>query len=361
MGMIVLLAALVYVAWRIYTVLPVGKWIRVAVLALYGVAAVAFGLAITGNLDRLPMGLASATYVYGNSWLIFMLYAFLIFGLMDVLRLMKILPAKLLKESLAGSIIVFGTIAVLLVAGGIHYNHKYRREITVATAKVSKPVKIVLSSDLHMGYHNRHREIARWVNMINAEEPDLVIFAGDLIDRSLRAVTADHDAARLLKIKAPVYACLGNHEYYAGVDEAVAFYKTAGITLLRDSLATDCGITLIGRDDQVNENRRKLVNILSGADKNSFKLLLDHKPYSMLEAQLSGIDFQFSGHTHNGQVWPVSLITRVQSELSYGYCQKGDTRYYVTSGLGIWGGKFRIGTCSEYLVLNLVPETTPEN
>ena len=63
MGMIVLLAALVYVAWRIYTVLPVGKWIRVAVLALYGVAAVAFGLAITGNLDRLPMGLASATYV----------------------------------------------------------------------------------------------------------------------------------------------------------------------------------------------------------------------------------------------------------------------------------------------------------
>ena len=361
MGMIVLLAALVYVAWRIYTVLPVGKWIRVAVLALYGVAAVAFGLAITGNLDRLPMGLASATYVYGNSWLIFMLYAFLIFGLMDVLRLMKILPAKLLKESLAGSIIVFGTIAVLLTWGGIHYHHKYRREITVATAKVDKPVKIVLASDLHMGYHNRHREIARWVNMINAEEPDLVLFAGDLIDRSLRAVTSDHDAARLLKIKAPVYACLGNHEYYAGVDEAVAFYKTAGITLLRDSLATDCGITLIGRDDQVNENRRKLVNILSGADKKSFKLLLDHKPYAMLESQLSDIDFQFSGHTHNGQIWPVSLIVRLQSELSYGYLKKGDTQYYVTSGLGIWGGKFRIGTSSEYLVLNLVPETTPEN
>lgn len=361
---VLILPAIIYVAFRIFKILPVKRWLKIAILSVYGLGAVAFALTITGMIDHLPMSLAAATYVFGNSWLIFLLYSCLLFLLMDVLRLMRILPGKLLQSSIVGSVLVFGIVAGLMVYGGIHYHHKYREEMTIASAKIAEPVKIVLVSDLHAGYHNRHREIGRWVNMINAEQPDLVLMAGDLIDRSMRAVRYDHDASRLLKIQAPVYACLGNHEYYAGVDDAITFYKEADITLLRDSVAHACGITIVGRDDAKNEDRRKLVNIMKAADRKSFILLLDHKPIDLLEAQLAGVDFQFSGHTHSGQVWPISIIARVENELSHGHLKKGDTQYYVTSGLGIWGGKFRIGTRSEYLVLNLVPEvsaSTPQN
>ena len=361
---IIALAGILYVAWRIYTVLPLNKWIKVALLCVYGLAVAAFLLAITGSLDHLPMSLASFTYIFGNSWLIFMMYALLLFGLMDVLRLMRILPGKLLENSIAGSAIVFGVIAILLTYGAIHYRHKYREEMTVASAKIERPVKIVLASDIHAGYANRHREIARWVDLINAENPDLVLLGGDLVDRSLRAVTADHDASRLLKIKAPVYSCLGNHEYYAGVEGAEQFYKTAGITLLKDSVASVCGISVIGRDDVKNESRRHLSKLMKQVPRGQFTLVLDHQPKDLMEAQLEKADFQFSGHTHSGQVWPLNWIERLTFEHSYGSLVKGNTQYYVTSGLGIWGGRFRIGTRSEYLVLNLVPETpesTPEN
>ena len=86
---------------------------------------------------------------------------------------------------------------------------------------------------------------------------------------------------------------------------------------------------------------------------NKYTILLDHQPYHLEQAEQSGIDFQFSGHTHEGQVWPISLITHSTYECDFGPWQRGDTQYYISSGLGIWGGKFRIGTRSEYLVVNI--------
>lgn len=69
----------------------------------------------------------------------------------------------------------------------------------------------------------------------------------------------------------------------------------------------------------------------------------------------AGADFQFSGHTHHGQIWPGNWLTDAMFEKAFGAYQRGDTRYYISSGMGIWGGKFRIGTRSEYIVLKLRP------
>ena len=200
--------------------------------------------------------------------------------------------------------------------------------------------------------------------MINAEKPDLILLGGDLVDRSVRAVTADHDASCLKHFTAPVYSCPGNHEYYAGIDDASVFYRNSNITLLQDSVASACGICIIGRDDVTNESRKALYKLMKKAPRGHFTLVMDHQPKDLVEAQLEKADFQFSGHTHNGQIWPLNWIEKVIFEKSHGALLKGSTQYYVTSGLGIWGGRFRIGTRSEYLVLNLVPETpetTPEN
>ena len=155
------------------------------------------------------------------------------------------------------------------------------------------------------------------------------------------------------RINVPVIACLGNHEYYAGEPNSLAFYKEAGITLLRDSSVVVDSIQIIGRDDRSNLRRKKTSQLVENTDKGKYTILLDHQPYNLEESEQNGIDFQLSGHTHHGQVWPISMITERVYECAFGSWKRGNTNYYVSSGIGIWGGKFRIGTRSEYVVATI--------
>ena len=134
------------------------------------------------------------------------------------------------------------------------------------------------------------------------------------------------------------------------MDGASKFYADAGVTLLRDSIVGVGDIVIVGRDDRSNRHRKSLGALMRGVDKSKYIILLDHQPYYLEQAERAGVDFQFSGHTHHGQLWPISWITDAVYEDAYGPWQRGLTRYYVSSGMGIWGGKFRIGTCSEYVV-----------
>ena len=112
-------------------------------------------------------------------------------------------------------------------------------------------------------------------------------------------------------------------------------------------------LCIIGRDDRTNRHRKALTDIMRHADKSKYTILLDHQPYHLEEAEQESVDFQFSGHTHRGQIWPISWITDAVYECSFGPWQRGNTHYYVSSGLGLWGGKYRIGTQSEYVVVTI--------
>ena len=115
----------------------------------------------------------------------------------------------------------------------------------------------------------------------------------------------------------------------------------------------DSALVIIGRDDRTNLRRKSVEDLVANVDKSKFTILLDHQPYNLEQAEQSHIDFQLSGHTHRGQVWPISWIADAIYECSWGTHQRGNTHYYISSGLGIWGGKFRIGTQSEYVVATL--------
>ena len=180
-----------------------------------------------------------------------------------------------------------------------------------------------------------------------------MLISGDIVDGNLRPLWEENVAQEFRNIKAPIYACLGNHEYIGGEQNSEKFYKDAGITLLRDSVATINGINIIGRDDRTNGHRKTLHELTKGIDKDLYTIVLDHQPYHLEQSEREGIDFQLSGHTHYGQVWPISWIEDLIYEKAYGPLTKGKTQYFVTSGIGIWGGKFRIGTQSEYLVAEL--------
>ncbi|MBP5277494.1 MAG: metallophosphoesterase, partial [Prevotella sp.] len=217
---------------------------------------------------------------------------------------------------------------------------------------LARKMKVVMLSDLHLGYHNRRSELAKWVDKINEEKADLILVAGDIIDKNMQPLEEQEMEKEFLRLNAPVVACLGNHEYYGGESNALLFYQKADITLLRDSVITMGDLCIIGRDDR-SHPRKALGELMNGVDRTKYLIVLDHQPFQLEEAEQNGIDFQLSGHTHHGQVWPISWITERIYECAFGEWQRGNTRYYVTSGMGIWGGKFRIGTRSEYVVAEI--------
>lgn len=353
---VILVALLVhaYVLWHVYQVLPFPTWGKWAVVALMVLSLALLFVGFSGVYDRMPLPLASACYEISTSWLIVFLYLLITFVLLDLGRLVHLVPKEWLHSNpwTAGAIVAL--IAGLLVYGNIHYHNKVRQELVLDTIKqLSKPVKVVMISDLHLGYHNRKVEWQRWVKMINDECPDLILVAGDIIDGHVRPLLDEDVADDFHQLQAPVIACLGNHEYITGIDKSLDFYKRAGITLLRDTTLTAGDLVIAGRDDRSSRHRKSLQQLLQGVEKDKFIILLDHQPYKLVDAQKNGVDFQFSGHTHEGQVWPISLMVHKMYEKAWGFLQRGYTRYYVSSGIGIWGGKYRIGTRSEYIVATI--------
>ena len=343
-----------YVVWQTWTMLPQVLWLRMAAAALIVLSLVCLLLNFLLGLDHLPMPIARAVYAVGTSSLFIMLYAFMLFLLLHVATLVHLVPAHWVRSSGAGSLAFVAVLVAVFGYGRVHYEQKQRRPLTLtALQPLPKPMRVVMVSDLHLGYHNTRADLSRWVDLINSEHADLILVCGDIVDISTRPLREEGMAEEWHRLEAPVFACLGNHEYYAGADLAAQFYREAGITLLRDSVAQFEGLTLVGRDDRSNPHRRSLGALMRGVDRGQFTILLDHQPSHLEQAERLGIDFQLSGHTHYGQVWPISWMEDRMYENAYGASSRGRTQYYVTSGLGIWGGKFRIGTCSEYVVADI--------
>ena len=344
-----------YVMWHVWRVLPFSTPVKVVILLLM-LAALAC-MVLQFKSDNVPLGMATAMYEIGNSWMVIMFYLLMAFLLLDIGRLIHLVPAAWLKDNGITSLVLTGIMLVTFVGGNIHYHNKQRKEINLTTEKpLQKPLKIVMASDLHAGFHNRRTEVARWVDMINAEHADLILFAGDIIDNNLRPLLAQGTAEEFKRLNAPAIACSGNHEFITGIKKAVDFIDQTGITLLRDSTVVIDGVTIVGREDRSNRRRKGVEQLMQGVSRDNYVILLDHQPYHLEEAEQNGVDLQLSGHTHRGQVWPLNWVTKKMYECDYGQYRRGNTDYYVSSGLGLWGGKFRIGTDSEYAVITVMPK-----
>ena len=305
------------------------------------------------KFDNMPLSIAQAAYEIGTSSVIVLLYLVILFLVLDLGRLVRLVPKAFLYHNGYVSLGLFLLIFGLFLYGNLHYYNKVRVPLQLKSLKpLPREYKLVMLSDLHLGYHNPRRELARWVDLVNAEHPDFILIAGDIIDGSMRPLIEERMSEEFHRLNAPIYACLGNHEFYAGHPESKQFYQDAGIHLLIDETAViDSCIVIVGRDDRSNMRRKPIKDLMD--NKNLYSIVLDHQPYNLDRAEAAGVDFQLSGHTHRGQVWPISWITDRIYECSWGSHQRGNTQFYISSGIGIWGGKFRIGTQSEYVVATL--------
>lgn len=343
-----------YVLWHIWNLLPFSLGGRYLVLGLCLLAIVMIIVNFSPLLGKLPLDLSSIVYETGDSTIFILLYLVMLFLALDFCWVIGFVPKSWLYSNGKSAMVITVLMIGIFGYGNWHYYEKVRQPVRLTTKKtMTKDLKIVMLSDLHLGYHNRRTEFSKWVDVINAEHPDLILFGGDIVDISVRPLIEEKVSEEFRRFNAPLYACLGNHEYFSGKLQAKKFYREAGITLLCDSVVKLQDVTIIGRDDRSNPHRKPLASLMQEIDKNDYLILLDHQPYHLEEAEDEQIDFQFSGHTHHGQVWPISWITEALYEDAFGPLTKGQTQYYVSSGMGIWGGKFRIGTRSEYVVVTI--------
>lgn len=309
-----------------------------------------------------------AAYVVGSGWLIATFYLLLWLLFTDLvaliggwLRFSFFFDPVSYRHWVSGRFLV-GMILVIciLIVGHYRYKHPSAQVINLVINKpaaVSEPpLRIVAVSDLHLGDNTGKAMLQRYVKQINALKPDLILIGGDLIDRSVAAVRRQQMQDELNRLQAPlgIYMVPGNHEYYSGIGEVEKFLRLTRIRLLRDSVVRlPNGLTIAGRDDSSNPRRLSLPELLSGVDRGAPLVLLDHQPRRLGEAVKAGVDLQFSGHTHNGQIWPLNYVVKRMFDLGYGLRRTGDTWQYVSSGLSLWGPPFRIGTRSEVVVFDI--------
>lgn len=357
--LLLIFGANIYVFYRLVYMLPPVLWARGIVAGIGAFVMLCFFGSFFG-INVLPSAMLSAMYKIGTSWFFISIYFALAFLLMDILRAVTPLPiGHILYKNLMSFGVLVGTIAVLFIIGRCNYAHKERVELNIALSKdafAQKPLKVVMWSDLHLGYGIGKKELLQWVELINQEHPDIVLFCGDVIDNSVRPLREQNMAAVFAQIKSTygVYAVLGNHEYISGIEQSLEFLKEAGVQVVRDGAElVDDRFYVVGRDDRMSRVRKPIWELTDPLDKSKPIILLDHQPYRLEDVPAHGVDLQLSGHTHKGQVWPITWMVNGMYELAHGYLKKENTHFYVSSGIGLWGGKFRLGSRSEYVVINL--------
>jgi predicted MPP superfamily phosphohydrolase len=255
------------------------------------------------------------------------------------------------------------TLAVLAALLGFGSFNAYSPVVREYDIQINKPangldkLRIVMAADMHFGLLSGPGHAKRLVNEINALQPDLVLYPGDLIDDNLDAYVKSGIGDIIAGINAPygVYASLGNHDKLDGpIEELIAALEQSNMRVLYDETITlDNKLTLIGRKDRTEAERSALDALMQDAASELPVIVMEHQPYDLDIAEQNGVDLMVSGHTHRGQIAPANLITNALFENDWGHLQKGTFHSIVTSGFGFWGPPIRIGSRSEIVLINV--------
>lgn len=313
-------------------------------------------------------------------WIGIMLYSLLYVVLFDLLRLNA--KHTKLKNTLLfsrGSVISIGSVVVACAVATCLYGIFNARNIKVNEYSVTvnkscgsdKHLKAVLVADLHMGYAIGVDHITNMVEKINQQDADIVIIAGDIFDNSYDGMDDPEGIkAQLKSIKSKygVYAVYGNHD----IDEKILmgftfdwggkqlhsekmtnFMKECNIKLINDeSVLINDEFYLVGRRDTdkpgtEDGTRAEISELTKDLDKTKPIFVLSHEPDELQKTADAGADIDFSGHTHDGQLFPGNLTIGLFWENPCGMIKKDNMYSIVTSGVGVYGTFMRVGTDAE--------------
>ena len=361
--------ALAYIIPNIYVFVRIrrqfiNKGYRIHYTLIYILLALVYPVSnfISGGDSGFPANILtdSAAYI-----LPFYLYLFLFTLVFDIFllinSLLKIIPSEKFKNirfKFIGLSMILIFSATVVVAGIINFNTIRTSEYKIAIPAKSSAIgnlKIAFVADFHLKWRTNIHFVERFAKKIERINPDLMIFGGDIVegDRDDGNLFSFKQILAGIKTKYGVFAVLGNHEHYAGQDKG-SFFNKAGMKVLCDTnVVLDNLFNLAGRNDSHIRTRKQIGELLKSVTDSLPVILIDHRPTEIDQVSRTSVDVQLSGHTHNGQLFPINLITRKVYELSRGYEKIANTHFFVTSGIRLWGPPVRTTGKSEIMVIDI--------
>jgi predicted MPP superfamily phosphohydrolase len=241
----------------------------------------------------------------------------------------------------------------------LHIRTEY---VTVKTSKIPEKIgrfRIVQISDVHLGLIVGKSRLKRILRKVKDARPDILVSTGDLVDGQMDDLEMLTDMFQNIPTQYGKFAITGNHEFYAGLDRALAFTEKAGFTILRgEGLTVSNLINVAGVDDPA---RKRYVPdravsekaLLEKMPREKFTLFLKHQPVISSES-LGMFDLQLSGHTHKGQIFPFNLVTKLYYPMHTGLSKvNGNALLYVSRGSGTWGPPVRFLSPPEVTVIDI--------
>jgi len=344
------------------------RWLRLVIPAIH--IQIFIGICVffvlTIVFSFLPFDINVKKILVWFAWFLigFFVYTLLFFILSDIVllvgRIIKSIPTPMPQIF----IVIAGWIVLAVAMGMVSYCVYHASKIKHASYTVQieketslKSLNIVLVSDIHLGYINDDKWLAKIVDKINKLEPDIVCIAGDIFNDNFTALPNPEKAVyslQSIKSKYGVFACVGNHDGGKTFDDMLRFLEQGNVrTLLDEYFVVEDKFIVVGRRDSrpiggQGEARKEITHVIEGMNENLPVIVLDHNPANIKEYG-RGIDLILSGHTHRGQMFPANIITNLMYDVDYGHYQKSkdSPQVVVTSGVGVWGPPFRIGTNNE--------------
>ena len=340
---------------------------------------------VSGFFIKKPRVLHRALKITGNYFLGIFLYSLMIVMAADLGRLFfkYVCRVSWIHSRIAFN--VAGAVCVLLIIGLCIRGIIHAKYIKVTPYKVTvnktvpdtDKLKVVLVADTHFGYNAGVIHAHELVRKINKQKPDLVCIAGDIFDNEYEGLKNPEKTAstlRSIRSRYGVYACWGNHDLNEPIlagftfrsankdyddPRMTQFLKDANIRLLNDeTVLIDERFYLTGRKDpsrcrKMDDTRKSPSQLTKSLDLRRPVIFMDHQPGELDEVASSGADLDLCGHTHDGQLFPLNIITSLVWENSCGYLKKGNMHNIVTSGIGIWGPNMRTATNSEICAITV--------
>lgn len=287
---------------------------------------------------------------------------FLIYGL--VFRIIGAVRKKEFDHNWSGWLALV-TSAVYLGVGYFLCFHIWQKNYHLTTDKDVGKLRIAMFADSHLSTTFDGEGFAEQMERIKSQSPDMVVIAGDFVDDSTNRedMIRACEALGSMDTKYGVWFCYGNHDrgYYSGehrgfsAADLEAELTKNGVGVLQDETVNIGNITIIGRRDSTDTDRAEMSELMQGVSPDSYTIVLDHEPNDYDSEAASNADLVLSGHTHGGQLFPVTYVGEWFSinDATYGYEKRKNTDFIVTSGISDWEILFKTGTKSEYVIIDI--------
>ncbi len=290
-------------------------------------------------------------------------FIFMLCGL--ITRIIKRIRKKEFKIYWQGWTAIIGSIAYLSVGAFLCYN-VWQTDYSLTTDKQISGLKVAVFADSHVGTTFGGEGFSKHMETIMEQNPDIVLIPGDYVDDDTTRENMIESCAALgrMKPKYGVWFAYGNHDkgYYGSehrgfsAEDLENELKKNGVHVMIDDVETVDNICIVGRKDKsVDRDRKPLSGLLEGVDDDKYIIVMDHEPNDYDAEAETKADLVVSGHTHGGQLFPVTYFGEWFgiNDAVYGYERLHDTDFIVTSGISDWAIKFKTGTKSEYVMINV--------